>query len=418
MFTQIKSAASNFQNKLSAYHQNQNGSVALIFAFMVPTLFVTVGMTVDYGIAKRTHTELQATTDAAALAAAQGTHLNTEQRIEVANTIFNANFKVNSRVVRPTPNISVDADGKVYVSAKVNVNTSFLKIIEVKTIPVSTNSSAIAINPQPICLLALNKTMDRAIEIGGTGSLEAVNCAVQANSTSDNAIYAGGSSRAKAEDFCSPGGYVGNNFSPRPKRCYAVEDPYAGLEFPYSGKCDHYNKRVKRGDGTVILNPGKYCGGIDIGVHATVRLSPGQYIISGGDFSIGSHSNIAGSDVAIFLIGNNTGIDIDGGAVVSLSAPTEGEYEGFLFIQDPDSNPDHLNTINGGGDIKMVGTLYLPTQGVHITGNGAFGINSPMMPIIADHFIVDGNGIFQVDLDEANMDIKLPMTNDGAVVMY
>ena len=65
----------------------------------------------------------------------------------------------------------------------------------------------------------------------------------------------------------------------------------------------------------------------------------------------------------------------------------------------------------------MVGTIYLPGQGVEITGSGSFGINSPLMPIIADHFIVRGNGVFQIDMDQANMDLELPMTNDGSVVL-
>jgi len=417
MFEKFKFSQIRIQSGLSKFSRAQSGNMGMMFALAVTPILLTVGMTTDYGLAAKSHTHLQSALDAAALAGAQGTHLTTDQRIEIAASIFKANFPGTGRVAQPTPSISVDVNGRVSVAASTSLETAFLRVIHFNTIEIGASSSATAVNPQPICLLALNKTMEKAIEVGGTGSLQAINCAVQANSTSDSAVYAQGSSTAEAAAFCSPGGYVGNNFSPTPKRCYQVEDPYKSKEWPIAGACDHNNKRIRRQNGAVTLNPGTYCGGIDIGSHADVTLNEGVYVMKNGDFDIGSHAKVKGSAVTIYLTGNNISIDIDGGATVDLSAPTNGDYTGFLFVQDPESNPGELNTINGGGSIQMVGTLYFPTQGIHINGNGSLGINSPMMPIIADHFIVNGNGVFEVDIDEANMDIELPMTNDGAVTM-
>ena len=405
------------QSIFSKFSYAEAGNIGILFALSMTPVMILTGMTTDYGLAVRSHSHLQNALDSAALAGAQGTHLTTNQRIEIAANIFETNTFKSKVLAGVIPEISVNKNGHVSVNAAVNVPTSFLKLARVHTIPISAKSSATAVNPRPICLLALNKTMDKAIEVGGTGSLQAIDCAVQANSTSDIAIYAQGSSTAEAAAFCSPGGYEGNNFSPTPKRCYSVEDPYKDMEWPVVGACNHNNKRVRRHDGHVTLHPGTYCGGIHIGSRAEVTLSAGIYVMKDGDFDIGSHAEVSGSEVTIYLTGNNISIDIHGGATVDLSAPTEGDYTGFLFVQDPESNPGEVNTINGGGSIKMVGTLYFPTQGIRINGNGMLGINSPMMPIIADHFIVNGNGIFEVDVDEANMDIELPMTNDGAVVM-
>ena len=113
-----------------------------------------------------------------------------------------------------------------------------------------------------------------------------------------------------------------------------------------------------------------------------------MYIIKNGDFNVGSQAQATGSQVTFFMTGTNTAVDINGGATVSLSAPTTGTYKDFLFMQDPLSNPGNINKINGGGTVNLVGTFYFPTQGVHIDGNGTFAINSALMPIIADHIIV------------------------------
>ena len=320
-------------------------------------------------------------------------------------------------MIRPTPAINVAANGRVSGKVRTSVKTMFMKLAGSHGVEINAVSSAQAINPQPICLLALNKTMDKAIEISGTGTLEAINCAVQANSDSSIAIYANGSGTVKAEAFCSPGGFYGLGFSPTPKRCYTVEDPYKSMVLPAGDTCAHTDKKVEEKDGGVTLYPGTYCGGIDVRDRAEIEMKPGVYILRGGPFHAHSRSKIKGEGVTIFLTGNNTEVSVNGSAEVTLKAPTSGTYEGFLFIQDPDSNPGEVNRINGGGSIKLVGTLYFPTQGVNVGGSGTLGINSPMMPIIADHFIVNGRGVFNVDLDEANMKVRLPMTNDGSVVM-
>ena len=50
---------------------------------------------------------------------------------------------------------------------------------------------------------------------------------------------------------------------------------------PYSG-CDHSG--FSRDDYNNSVNPGVYCGGLEIKGNSNVTFNPGIYVISGGDF--------------------------------------------------------------------------------------------------------------------------------------
>jgi len=292
--------------------------------------------------------------------------------------------------------------------------------MKIDQIDVGATSTAVTIKASPICLLSLSKTAVRAIEISGGAALASVGCAVQANSSDEDAIYASGSSSAMAEQFCAVGGYEGNNFTPKPKTCGYVEDPYKDMFAPNTSGCDYNNTQIKKQDGPTILSSGVYCGGIDVQTQGEVVFNAGLYVIKNGALTFASGSKVTGSGVTFYFTGTNTRLSVISSATVDLTAPTSGTYDGFIFIQDPLSNPGQFtgkqNEIQGGGSIKIVGTIYFPTQPITISGNGAFGINSPMMPIIADTITVTGNGVktVQVDQSAANMWQDLPKAIDGA----
>ena len=398
------------------FRRDEHGNIAIVFAATITPIVVALGASVDYGRSYNVRTHMQNALDAAVVGAAKATNLDTAERVDLAKRLFRDNFDT-AFAATPEPNIT--ADGKyISGSASVDVKSTFLGVAGINEVEVSVQSGASAVDPKPICLLALNETMSKAIEIAGTGTLSAIDCSAHANSTAEDALYAGGSSYATAQMFCSIGGSVGDNFSPAPKTCGYVEDPYAGLQMPFVGSCDHNNKKLMHHQGPITLQPGVYCGGLEIAVHADVTFAPGTYIIKDGPLSVASGAYASGLGVVFYLTGENSYIDIDGGATLNLEADTEGDFEGYLFIQARGSGGAGLTSeFNGGGSLTMVGAIYLPDQTVLITGNGSFGLSSPLMPIIADSFIIRGNGVFQIDMDQANMDINLPMTNDGSVVL-
>src|SRR5207253_10973594 len=92
--------------------------------------------------------------------------------------------------------------------------------------------------------------------------------------------------------------------------------------------------------GTVV-NPGHYNGRMS--VETRVDLTPGEYYITGGDFSIASGATVTcttclGADgVTIVLTSTNVTADpvgnfqIASGAHVTLRAPSSGTFSGILF---------------------------------------------------------------------------------------
>ena len=410
---------------LARFARSRQGVVAILFGLLLIPMLGFVGLAIDYSRTLGVRTEMQGALDATVLATAAATNLTESERIELGQNIFEATWSGKAGASMPTPSISIDYDTStgedtVTANAGSSVGTAILSIINIDHVDVSVISSAVTIQAAPICILALNKTAEKAIDINGGATLNSVGCAVHANSNHEDALYASGSSSATAEHFCAVGGYEGNNFTPEPKSCGYVEDPYKDMVAPSTSGCDHNNIQIKKQDGPKTLSPGVYCGGIDVQTQANVTFNPGLYVIKDGALSFSSGSKVTGNGVTFYFTGINTRLTVISSATVDLTAPTSGTYEGFIFIQDPLSNPGQLtgkqNEIQGGGSIKIVGTIYFPTQPITISGNGNFGINSPMMPIIADTVTITGNGVktVQVDQSDANMLQDLPKSIDSA----
>ncbi|TIX34879.1 MAG: hypothetical protein E5V36_27830, partial [Mesorhizobium sp.] len=73
-------------------------------------------------------------------------------------------------------------------------------------------------------------------------------------------------------------------------------DPFADLPAPpATNPCQNGNQST--------LQPGTYCKGLSLS--GNVTLSPGIYVIEGGDFKASSNANISGEGVVIYLAGTS-----------------------------------------------------------------------------------------------------------------
>ena len=63
---------------------------------------------------------------------------------------------------------------------------------------------------------------------------------------------------------------------------------------------------------------------------------------------------------------------------------------GVAIMQDRNSSPGATSVITGGGSVRFVGILYLPTQVLSLEGNGQIGNNSPAWSLIASRFNLQG----------------------------
>jgi Flp pilus assembly protein TadG len=370
------------------------GGVSVMFAFAVIPLIVAMGAAVDYSVASQIEGELQDALDAAVLAGAASNATYGEDRLIEAQATFDANFL---RDIPAAPVFEM-GDGTITGTIVMEVPTAFMGVVGIDAVDVSVRATAIHAPGLPICVLALNPTATHGIEIEGTTTLHAVNCAVHANSNRAAALDASGGGTGWATGFCARGGYIGEGWSPAPRSgCSYVPDPFDGLAVPTDLACDYNNKKLN--NGTHTISPGVYCGGLDVLAHAIVTMEPGLYIMKNGPLTLHAWSEIHGFGVTTYFYGTNSVLDHYSGSLIDLTAPTAGDYAGIAMAQHFASSVGLTSSLAGGPGIRIVGSLYFPTQILDMKGGADYAGVSPYMPLVADQIIMRGNSLITVEVD-------------------
>ncbi len=397
------------------FKRNERGNVAIIFAMAMVPVALLSGGTVDYGRTLNQRAKLQAAAEAAAFAAAMPTELSEDERKEIARKTFVGNV-TNSSLANVSPVVTVDGN-KVKVDASTKVQTPFLNLAHIPSLDIAgiaeVEGGDVVSNDAPgkICLLALDPQSDDGIHLQGGNEVKYPDCWAHTNSTKSTAINAVGD-RAKAEGagHCAVGGYTQTHdtFSPRPTAgCREVKDPFANVgaygNQTYSPTftpptlavtCKASNLNLKKGAFT--LDPGRYCGGINVQAGARVTFNPGIYYIDNGEFNVQSGASATGSNVMFYLAGPASRMQLIGGGTVDLKGRSKSaSYQGFLVIQHPDANRGGESNIQGGGTFKIQGVVYMPTQRIEVSGNG--DVNNTGIDVfgmVAKDFYFRGNGVF------------------------
>ncbi|MDQ1473646.1 MAG: hypothetical protein QOJ99_5126 [Bryobacterales bacterium] len=236
------------------------------------------------------------------------------------------------------------------------------------------------------CVVALAPN-GTAISMNGNTSLQS-GCGVYANSNSSGAISMSsgatittrGSARTQIVGNWNGSGTI----SPAPQTGVApVSDPFASMAAPTIGNCTS-NSYSLGSQQTDTINPGVYCGGINLTGHATLTLSPGLYIVRNG-ISMGGQTTLLGSGVTIYL--DTAGVSMAGGATVTLSAPTSGPWQGVQFFQSRLNTT--ASTFVGGTAQLMNGLLYFPSAALTFTGGSSS--TATAMTIVANTITMVGN---------------------------
>jgi hypothetical protein len=258
------------------------------------------------------------------------------------------------------------------------------------------------------CIIGLDPTMEGGVEFSGTADA-LVGCGVAANSNDDKALMVNGNAELTADPAAAVGDiYVGGSAqlvtqNPPQPLSPPTPDPYgpegANLQIPANPvACTATNLMV---NGTATLDPGRYCGGITANGGADITFNPGTYIMDGGEFKTNGGASLTGTDVTFALTGSGTDyaqVDVSGGTVADLSAPTGGEFSGILFFQDPNAPSFQggnlkTNRFLGGATADLTGVLYFPSQEVLFTG----GVDSMTncLHLIARKVTITGSAVIQ-----------------------
>jgi hypothetical protein len=390
--------------------------VLIYSAFMIPVILGVSGLSVDVGSWYANKRVAQAAADAGALAGAlEVMRINqnpdsdeiTEAEITViAAAIASENgydddagdtIEVN---YPPESGPNAGAEDSVEVIVRRPASVFLARILFDEEVTVAGRAVA-AGAVDDTCMWALNKTKKNAVKISG-GAQVNMPCGILSNSNDPSeSLGVDGGGCVTATVIKTAGQSNGECINPAsldggPQ----VNDPFANMMPPSFGPCtNHSNIKVNSGD-TVTLQPGTYCGKIDVSggtlIFGTDADGNGQYVLDGAGLTVTSDSNVSGTDVSFYITedsGQGDNITIAAGADVDLSAPWDGENPGVLFYQDRGSPPNIQHNFSGGANMNLEGVLYFPNQDLQFSGGTT--IDPVTTLIVADS--IDFVGTTEVD---------------------
>jgi hypothetical protein len=268
------------------------------------------------------------------------------------------------------------------------------------TVTITAKATAAIVAPvSPDCIYVLSPSVKDAFSAGGSATVDIRGCSVAVNSNDGEAMAVTGSATLNASSIDVVGGVsIQGSASTTPAPVTGtkpVADPFASLPALVPGSCATHPTNYSPAPGAV-LTPGTYCGGISVGHSAT--FAPGIYIMNGGGISFGANAIVSGSGVMFYLTGTNATygpVTVNGGAILTFSAPTSGPYLGVLFFQDRSITSSNVSLFNGGSGTNLTGTLYFPTTAVSYSG-GTTSI-SDTTAIVAWQVTFTGNSSINYD---------------------
>jgi hypothetical protein len=420
----------------------QRGSVAMLVAMSATMVLLAIGLGVEATGWTVSQTKLQRAADAAALAAAEayaagaGVQMAATQGAYVAE--INNGVGVSSNAATSltcTPGTvrtwcaatSMLSDNLITIQKTTGVrhatDVAFVATITTtvpfffsalvltgtgRTLSATATAELLASQTGKYCVLALDPNADTAISVNNGATVNATQCGVDTNSTSSSSIAMTGGATLNAANVgttsttapcgmsgtgtfsCGNGAYMTVSKSSSTGQS-AVANPYANVAIPApSGTCisgsPFYN---------TTIYPGTYCNGLAVS-YGTVTMSPGVYIINGGNFAPAGGSTVNASGVTIVLTSNSGASNIGtaqiaNGTTINLTAPTTGTTIGLAIIQDPRAGTATTN-LAGGTTVNIVGALDFPSSVVDFSNGSSNGANCTQL--IAYQVVFTGGAEF------------------------
>lgn len=383
----------------------------MIAAAAMPALAVGTGVALDYSRFQNVRSLAQNAADSAALAVVHEAALagTTEHRlIDRAKAFAGAALGDHMAKASVAARAS-SADGAVTVEVRLPVDGAFGRLTGLTQADIAVSATARLMGASRICLLALEPTKNKTLEISKAARIRAPDCSVFVNSADPKGLSIKDTGKLTARSICTSGGYEGSsaNFEPLPRiDCPRVPDPLASRPPPPRGACDHTDKIVETG--TVVLRPGVYCGGLRITKDAVAKLDPGIYVMRGAKLIVDGSATIEGTNVGIYLEGSNAQFEFDTNTTVSLAAPKDGPMAGLLFWEDRNASPGSKHRILSNNAHTLLGTVYLPRGLLFVDANRPIAERAAYTIIVASQIeMISGPELF-LNANYGATDVPVP----------
>jgi Flp pilus assembly protein TadG len=421
---------------LNRFVRDQRGVSAIIFAIVLPALIGFVGISVEVGLWFARKRSLQAAADAGAMAGAlvlyqSGTWSDAQTAASyfaVRNGAVAANVTVNNPLYNPPITTGAYTADNAAVEVLITESQSLMFSALFLTSAVTVNARAVATAGTRAlgCVVALSGSASPAVSMAGNAAMNLNNCGLSVNSTASDAFEMTNNTDLSASFANITGEYsFANNYdvhsTPVSEGTEAVADPFADLTNPTpSGACTETNYSSS---GNETIGPGRYCGGLSIGVNDNITMTAGTYYVDGGTFTMAAGSTLtATSGVTIILTGSGSDwaeLSLTSNTTMNITAPTSGTYAGIAIMQDPDAPTTAANNISANITMTVTGALYFPTAPLNLssntviqsTGSGTTGCGL----VVANTLTMASNSQINLNSSAANCDpYGVPTTTDAS----
>lgn len=403
----------------------RKGQVAVLAAISMVPVLGAVAFVTDGGILLDQRRKVQATADAAALAAAYelfasysqygGLDPNNAARNAALDVANRAGYSVNKGCtvdvyIPPRSGLGVGKPGYVEVIIRAPSPQTFSAIFGSQNLTVAARSVArCRWSALQAGLLVLPPTGRARLNAIGNVNIEVRNAPVYVNSNDSRAGFATGNSSVTAPYFYfvgSPGyattgsaSFHGNIYSGQPP----VPDPLAYLPPPDLASLPVRSNRALHlsGTGNITLLPGVYRGGITVSGRVNVTLMPGIYYLQGGGLQVTGEGDFVGQEILIYNDPRAAADDviISGLGRVDISAPSSGPYQGIAIYQRRDAK--NSISVTGNGQTNVRGSYYVANGTIRFIGNGMGDVLASQ--VICSQIVIGGNGQVFIDWIETNV---------------
>jgi hypothetical protein len=294
------------------------------------------------------------------------------------------------------------------------------------------------------CIFAMDPTASGAFTITGNVTISTA-CSAVVKSTSSQAFSMVGNSTftlsngaevgvvgpgTKGSGWSLSGGAQiinATNASMPPINIQTFNDPLAGVAVP-TPKGLTIQTADSKPNSTITLNPGIYCGGLDL--KGTVTFNTGTYILAGGGLTINAQAVVSdtgtgemfyntSSNSQAWGCGGSTGagsFTFNGGASINLIGLTVSDgvgSVGVLFFDDRNSS-GLSHKILGNSTSTFDGALYFLPNALQFAGTNR---TPGFLYIVADTITMNGtSGLGNDHTSLANVNTIAPSATGGGLV--
>lgn len=389
---------------LRGFVRSRDGGLAVIVAICLPVLCVLACGVVELSSVRSDYNAMQDTADATALAAAKQLGMATATGVAArAQDFAQAQLgDVAKRVTFTVTTTVADSGSAVTVAINGSRPSFFGNLLPLGGWKLNVQATAQAVGEVPLCVLATGSQNNDGIQLNGSSATTAPSCLVQ----SDSNIHVTGSSTLQAAMVQAVGTVQGTTTPAAQPGAPAIGDPFASLTVQTpSPTCSPYNVTYLS-TGVNTLPPGEHCGNMVVQNGAVLQLLPGEHYFTNAHLTMQGAAALQGSDV-VLIFDKNSQFNFTDQSDIELGGRQSGPFAGFV-IATTRANTQDFN-ISSNSARKLLGTVYIPSAKLHVTGQGnQVAEQSAWTVIVANAIQTDGSANLVINSNYASSAVPVP----------